>query len=49
MVKVTTEISRSRKIAGAADCLVMTEMTAAFVRRTFLLTLKIENGNSQFL
>ena len=30
MVKVTTEISRSRKIAGTADCLVMIEMTAVF-------------------
>lgn len=30
MVKAITEISRSRKIAGTADCLDMIEMTAVF-------------------
>lgn len=36
MAKATTEISRSRKIAGAADCLVMIEMAAAFLHKVSL-------------
>lgn len=35
MVRGITEISRSRKIAGAADCLVMIEMAAALMSYMF--------------
>lgn len=43
MERSTTEISRRRKIVGAADCLVMIEMTAAIFDREYIIGIVVLN------